>query len=163
MPASVKLAASVTMMSGIPEAVMIRPMIVELTIAMTRHAAAMSRQAPRSWPSIQRAAMQLTSTIIAPTDKSMPPEITMMACAMAKKASVIVPAVIVRIWKGPNVGTSELCHSSSTTRSTATPATQPFLRRSRATRLEGSGSDVPDTGLGESSMLMPTPPARARR
>ena len=67
----------------------------------------MARQAPRPWSSIHSADRQLASTIIAPTDRSMPPEITITAWAMARKASAIVPAVIVRISKSPNCGSCE--------------------------------------------------------
>jgi hypothetical protein len=59
---------------------------------------------PRSWSSIRRAAMQLASTIMAPTDRSIPPEMTTTDWAMASRAKVRVPATMPRISKGPNAG-----------------------------------------------------------
>ena len=47
------------------------------------------RRSPNSslWPFISEAAMTLVSAIIEPTDRSIPPEITTMACATAARAS----------------------------------------------------------------------------
>ena len=62
---------------------------------------------------------------MAPIDRSMPPEITITDWAMARKASDIVPAVIVRISKLPNWGSCDTRQSNSTTSSSPTPAVQP--------------------------------------
>ena len=48
--------------------------------------------------------MQLARTIIAPTERSIPPEMTITDCAMASRARVMVPATMPRISKGPNAG-----------------------------------------------------------
>jgi len=48
--------------------------------------------------------MQLDRTIIAPTDRSMPPEMTITVWAMACRARVMVPATMPRISKGPKAG-----------------------------------------------------------
>ena len=62
---------------------------------------------------------------MAPIERSIPPEITITDWAIARKASDIVPAVIVRISKLPNCGSCETRHSSSTTNSSPTPAVHP--------------------------------------
>src|SRR5918997_5089487 len=86
--------------------------------------------------------MQLASTIIAPTDRSMPPEITTSAWAIARKASGSVAAVMVRTSNPPNSGTWLTRQANSTIRSSATPASQPCRRRSRVSRLLGGGRAV---------------------
>ena len=69
-----------------------------------------ARPSPRS--PIQATDRQLTNTIIGPTERSMPPEITTMLWAMARKARLIVPAVIVLISKPSNLGSWETRQSS---------------------------------------------------
>ena len=139
-PARKKLAASVTMMSGTPEAVITRPVIVDSPTVTARTATLTSRHVPRPWSSIHSADRQLASTIIAPTDRSTPPDTTIAPWAMARKASGIVPAVIVRISKPPKSGSCETRQSSSTMNSTATPTVQPWRCTNRDSRLVRSGS-----------------------
>ena len=68
---------------------------------------------------------QLASTIIGPTDRSIPPEMTITAWAIARKASDIVPAVIVRISKSPKSGSCEIRQNSRTSEEHPTPTVQP--------------------------------------
>ncbi len=112
-PDRMKLAANVTTMSGMPDTVMTTPMSVDRAMAMAMTTSASATHVPRLCPSIQRAARQLVNTIMEPTERSMPPEITMMDCAMARKARLIVPAVMVRTSKAPNLGTCEARQNSS--------------------------------------------------
>ena len=132
-------------------------------MAMTTKAS--STHVPRSWPSIQRAARQLVNTSIEPTDRSMPPEITITACAIARKARLIVPAVTVRISNAPNLGTWEARQNRSATNSRATPVGQPWRRKKRDSRLLGSGSVVWVSGTGAAGAVavMPSPAGRAPR
>ena len=65
---------------------------------------------------------------------------TITPWAMARKASGIVPAVIVRISKPPKSGSCDTRHSSSTTSSTATPIVHPCRRANRENVDDGSGS-----------------------
>ena len=134
------------MMSGTPEAVITNPMTVPRTPQMSSTATASARQAPRPWPSIHSAARQLANTIIEPTDRSMPPEMTTTAWAMARNASAIVPAVIVRISKSPKRGSCDTRHSSSTTNSRPTPIVHPRRWAKR---------DAADVGVG-SVVVMPS-------
>ena len=96
----------------------------------------------KPWSSIHIADRQLANTIFAPIDRSMPPEMTITLWAIARKASDIVPAVIVRMAKPSTSGSCEKRQSISTTSSTATPNVQPWRRASRDERLDGSGSVV---------------------
>ena len=131
-PARMKLAASVTMMSGTPDAVMITPVSVDSADGDRRARRRRGRgRLAKPWSSIHSADRQLANTIIAPTDRSMPPEMTMTPWAMARKASVIVPAVIVRISKPPNFGQLRDAPQQQTTSSTATPTVQPCRRARR--------------------------------
>ena len=104
---------------------MMRPVTVDsaTVTASTRRRGQAGRRGPG--PPSSSADRQLVSTIIDPTDRSMPPEITITAWAMARKARLIVPAVMVRISKAPNCGSCETRQSSSTTSSSATPTVQP--------------------------------------
>ena len=85
-PASMKLAASVTMMSGTPETVMITPGHRRQDHGDASTPTAIASRRPGPGPPSTSADRQLASTIIAPTDRSMPPEITITAWAMARKA-----------------------------------------------------------------------------
>ena len=113
------------MMSGIPETVITRPISADSATVTASTSSDISRHVVSGWSSINRAAMQLASTIIAPTDRSMPPEITTIAWAIARNASGRVAAVMVRTSKPPNCGTWLTRQNSSTTRSRATPTSQP--------------------------------------
>ncbi len=158
-PARMKLAASVTMMSGTPDAVITTPVSVDRATVTTSTSAPSARHVPNPWSSIQSADRQLANTIIEPTDRSMPPEITTTPWAMATNARLIVPAVIVRISKSPNLGSCETRHSSRTTSNVATPNVQPWRRARRDSRDDGSGSFVivPPNEL-EAYRLMRRPP-----
>ena len=90
-PEIVKLAARVTTMSGIPDTAITTPISVESATAIATTATAMPTHSPIPCPSIQSADRQFVKTSIAPTDRSMPPEITTTAWAMARKARLMVP------------------------------------------------------------------------
>src|SRR5215216_4078242 len=104
-PARMKLAARVTTMSGTPETTATAPMMPDRTMATTMTSRATSTTGPRSCSSMRRAAMQLVRTIIAPTDRSIPPEMTITVWAMASRARVMVPATMPRTSKAPTPGT----------------------------------------------------------
>ena len=123
-----KLAASVTMMSGTPDTVVIRPVSVDSAVVISTTARPRARQAARLLSSIHIADRQLANTIFAPTDRSIPPEMTITLWAIARKASDIEPAVIVRTAKPLTSGICEKRHATRTTSSTATPTVQPCRR-----------------------------------
>ena len=148
-PEMVKLAARVTMMSGTPDTVMMLPTTVESATAIASTAMAMARHAPRPRPSIHSADRQLVNTNMAPTDRSIPPEITTTAWAMARNARLMAPAVMVRISNAPNSSTCDRRQSTRNTSSTATPAAHPCRRAKRDARLVGSGRVVTDGGQVE--------------
>ena len=66
----------------------------------------------------------------------------MTAWAMARNASGIVPAVIVRSSNAPNSGSWVIRQIKRIASSPATPAVHPCRRASRDHRLEGSGIRV---------------------
>ena len=157
-----KLAASVTTMSGTPDTTATVPISPDSTMATATTRTAIRTTVPRSWSSIRRAAMQLASTIIAPTDRSMPPEMTITDWAMASRARAMVPATRPRTSKGPNSGIWVERQRTRTPSSRATPTTQPCRRQNRVARLVGRGSGVATTG-GGAVVIPPSPPGRGRR
>ena len=92
--------------------------------------------------SIHIAERQLANTILAPTDRSIPPEMTITLWAIARNANDIEPAVTVRMAKPLTSGICEARHATSTTSRTATPTVQPWRRANRENWLDGSGSVV---------------------
>jgi hypothetical protein len=105
--------------------------------------------------------MQLVSTIIAPTDRSMPPEMTITVWAMASRARVMVPATMPRTSKAPKAGIWEERHRTRMPSSRATPTTQPWRRTNRSSRLLGRGRGVATSARGV-AVIPPSPPARER-
>jgi hypothetical protein len=162
-PARMKLAARVTTMSGTPETTATVPMMPDRTMATTTTSRATSTTGPRSCSSMRRAAMQLVRTIIAPTDRSIPPEMTITVWAMASRARVMVPATMPRTSKAPKAGIWEERHRISTPSSTATPTTQPWRRTNRSSRPVGRGSGVVATSARGVAVIPPSPPVRGRR
>ena len=124
------------------------PIRPDSTMAITTTSNATRTTGPKPASSISRAAMQLVSTIIAPTDRSIPSEITMTVWAIASRASVMVPATMLRTSKAPNTGIWAARQKTRTANSTATPTTQPCRRTNRSTRLLGSGSGVATSARG---------------
>ena len=106
-----KLAASVTMMSGTPDTVVIRPVSVDSAVVSSTTARPRARQAARPLSSIHIAERQLANTIFAPTDRSIPPEMTITLWAIARNANDIEPAVTVRMAKPLTSGICEARHS----------------------------------------------------
>ena len=68
---------------------------------------------------MRSAAVTFVRAIIAPIERSMPPEITMIACATAAKARGIAPLAIVSRSNGPKVG---LIRSVKTRRPARSPS-----------------------------------------
>ena len=104
-PGSMKLIASVTMMSGTPETTEIQPMIADRTTDNRMESTAMARQATRPLSFMSQAEKQLMKTTIDPTAKLKPPVMMTTPIAIARRASDRVPAVMVRTWKPPKTGT----------------------------------------------------------
>ncbi len=78
-----------------------------------------------------RAATQLVRTIIAPTDRSMPPAITITAWATARKANGSPFLTMEVISNVPNRGMSVEYHATITASSSHTPAVQPWAPSQR--------------------------------
>ncbi len=106
--------------------------------APTRIASPITSVIASGWPSMVRAATQLVSTIIAPTDRSMPPAMTITAWATARKANGRPFLTMEVISKVPNRGINVEYHATMTTSSSHTPAVQPWAPNHRRTSASGT-------------------------
>ena len=164
-PARMKLAARVTTMSGTPETTATAPMRPDSSIATTTTRTATRTTGPRSCSSISRAAMQLVSTIIAPTDRSMPPEMTITVWAMASRTRVMVAGDDAADLEGPEGGDlggapqDQHAQQQGHPDDPALAADEPFQP---AAGLGERGDHLGLGGVGV-AVIAPSPPGRGRR
>ena len=87
--------ASVTTMSGTPVSTISPPLIMPMTTPTSMRPTAISSDMAKLSFSISDAASTLITATITPSERSIPPEITITACAIAANASGRPPMTIV--------------------------------------------------------------------
>ena len=87
--------ASVTTMSGTPVITHRPPLIAPIATPTSMSPNTISSEVAKLWPSISDAARTLMTATMTPSERSMPPEMTITAWAIAAKASGRPPMTIV--------------------------------------------------------------------
>ena len=154
-----KLAASVTMMSGTPDTVVITPVSVDKRRRQQHDDEAQGEAGGEALVLHPHRREAVGEHQLGPTDRSIPPEMTITLWAIARNANDIEPAVTVRMAKPLTSGSCEARHShehDEQDRDADRPAVAPGESGELARRLRQRRDNAIERGGGHRNHLRAT-------